>query len=326
MKVVITGGCGFLAQQLAAKLLAKGSLVGLSGSQEEIERLVLFDAPTALAPRIEDPRLEVLRGDIAESAHVRAFCDRDDVSVFHMASIMSGGGEADFDLAMQVNVEGARNVLEALRARAVCPRFVFTSAVSVFGGRFVQESVGDSTKQTPQTTYGTTKAMVELLVNDYTRKGFLDGRVARLPTIIVRPGSPNAAASSFTSAVVREPYQGIDLVVPVPMTTTMAVMGHRTVIDCLIALHDLEPSRLGEDRAVELPSMSVTLEELYSSLQTLSSGRALGTVTEKPDADIERIVATWPTRTSFERATALGLPMDDDVDGIVRAFIEDFGD
>jgi nucleoside-diphosphate-sugar epimerase len=326
MKVVVTGGAGFLGQQLAKALLGRKTLTGPSGRPEEIDSLVLFDAVPAERPAWADRRVETVSGDITDRESVLAFCDRDDLSVFHMASVMSGGGEADFDLAMRVNLEGGRNVLEALRARAGMPRLVFTSALSVFGGDAAQESVGDRTKHTPQTTYGVTKAILELLVNDYTRKGFLDGRSPRLPTVIVRPGVPNAAASSFASSVVREPLQGIDVVVPVPGSTTMAVIGHRAVIACLVAIHELDGAKLGHDRAVELPSISVTVDELVESLHRVAGDRPLGAVTIEPDPAIERIVATWPTHTSFERATALGFPADSEVDFIVSSFIEDFTD
>jgi nucleoside-diphosphate-sugar epimerase len=325
MKVVITGGCGFLGQQLARALLQRGSLTGLSGRQEPIDALVLFDAVAVEGSDWGDARVEVVVGDIADREAMLSLCDRDDLSVFHMASVMSGGGEADFDRALRVNVDGSRNILEALRARGGQARLVFTSAVSVFGGAFTKERVGDLTKQCPQTTYGTTKAIVELLVNDYTRKGFVDGRAARLPTVIVRPGSPNAAASSFASSVVREPLKGVDVVVPVPLTTTIAVMGHRTVVACLVAMHEVDGAKLGADRAVELPSISVTVGELVASLHRLVGDRALGKVTVEPGATVLKIVETWPTHTSFTKASALGLPHDADVDAIVGSFIDDFG-
>ncbi len=325
MKVVITGGCGFLGQQLARSLLRRGSLTGPSGAQDEITALVLFDAAAPSGPELDDDRVEVVIGDITDRATIFALCDRDDLSVFHMASVMSGGGEENFDRAFGVNVDGSRNVFEALRARASCPRLVFTSSVAVFGGELAKETVGDATKQTPETTYGATKAIVELLVNDYSRKGFLDGRVARLPTVIVRPGSPNAAASSFISSVVREPLHGVDVVIPVPLSTTMAVIGYRTVVECLVALHEVDASALGPDRAVELPSLSVTAEQLVASLSRLAEDRPLGQVTVELDPKITSIVEAWAAHTSAPQASALGLPQDPDVDSLVRAFVEDFG-
>lgn len=325
MKVVITGGCGFLGQQLAGSLLRRGSLTGPSGDQDEITDLVLFDAVAPSSPAPDDDRVEVVIGDITDRATIFSLCDRDDLSVFHMASVMSGGGEESFDRALGVNVDGSRNVLEALRARAGCPRLVFTSSVAVFGGDLAKGIVGDSTKQSPQTTYGATKAIVELLVNDYSRKGFLDGRVARLPTVIVRPGSPNAAASSFISSVVREPLHGEDVVIPVPLSTTMAVIGYRTVVECLVALHEADGAALGPDRAVELPSLSVSAGELVASLGRLAGDRPLGNVSVEPDPKVTSIVEAWAARTSAPKAATLGLPQDPDVDSLVRAFVEDFG-
>ena len=324
MKVVITGGGGFLGQQLARSLLDRGSLTGVSGRPEELDSLVLFDGVPPAA-ELDDERVEVVLGDVTDRETIFSLCDRDDLSVFHMASVMSGGGEEDFDRALAVNVDGSRNVLEALRARASCPRLVFTSSVAVFGGELAKGSVGDSTKQSPETTYGCTKAIVELLVNDYTRKGFLDGRAARLPTVIVRPGTPNRAASSFVSGVVREPFHGVDAVIPVPPSTTMAVIGYRTVVAGLVALHDFDGSKLGPDRAVELPGLTVTAEQLVESLHRVVRHRPLGHVTVEPDPAITSIVEAWAARTAATKASELGLPTDPDVDTIVRAFVEDFG-
>jgi D-erythronate 2-dehydrogenase len=325
MKVVVTGGCGFLGQQLTRSLLRRGSLTGPSGGQEGIDSLVLFDTAPPTGAELDDKRVEVVLGDITDRGTIFSLCNRDDLSVFHLASVMSGGGEENFDRALGVNVDGSRNVLEALRARSVAPRLVFTSSVAVFGGEFVNGTVGDATKQAPQTTYGATKAIVELLVNDYTRKGFVDGRVARLPTVIVRPGTPNAAASSFISSVVREPLHGVDVAIPVPFSTTMAVIGYRTVVECLVALHEVDGTRLGPDRAVELPSLSVTAEQLVASLGQFAGDRPLGQVTVELDPAIGRIVETWATDTSAEKAFVLGLPRDPDAGSIVRAFVEDFG-
>jgi nucleoside-diphosphate-sugar epimerase len=245
MKVVITGGTGFIGRMLARAILARGSLTGPSGAQEEVDAITLFDAVEPPAP-LEglNGRAKVVIGDISDQDLVSGLIDRDDVSVFHLASVVSGGGEKDFDLAIRVNLMGGLNVLEAARARAGraragAPRLVFASSIAVFGGSAMPAVVGDTTKQTPQTTYGVTKSIGELLINDYTRKGFIDGRAARLPTIVIRH---------------------------------------------------------------------------------------LGEITHQPDAAIEAIVATWPVATEFARAGALGLPIEDGLDDIVRAYIEDFLD
>ena len=327
MKVVITGGTGFIGRMLARSILARGSLTGPSGAQEEVDAITLFDAVEPPVP-LEglDGRAKVVIGDIADKDLVFGLLDRDDVSVFHLASVVSGGGEKDFDLAIRVNLMGGLNVLEAARARAGTPRLVFASSLAVFGGSAMPAVVGDTTKQTPQTTYGVTKSIGELLINDYTRKGFIDGRAARLPTIVIRPGRPNLAASSFASGVFREPLNGAPCALPVKLDTVMPVLGYRSAVAGFIALHEAAPEALGDDRTVNFPAHAVTVAEMIAALKRVAGDRLLGEITVEPDAAIEAIVATWPVQTEFARAAALGLPIEDGLDDIVRAYIEDFLD
>lgn len=322
MKVVITGGAGFIGRRLAASLLARGTLMGSSGAQEAIDEMVLFDVTECES--LDDIRVTRVAGDIAHKATVARLIDRKDIAVFHLASVVSGGGEQDFDLALSVNLHGGLHVLEACRALGSKPRLVFASSVAVFGGPAMPNAVGDTTKQLPQTTYGMTKAALELLVNDYTRKGFLDGRSARLPTVIIRPGKPNKAASSFASGLFREPLNGIDCDVPVAAATMMPVLGYRTVVENLVRLHEIDGARIGPDRAVSLPSLDVSVEEMIQSLQRVAGTRRLGAVRIVPDPFIEAIVATWPQRTFWDRGREIGLVCDPDVDAIVRAYIEDY--
>ena len=325
MKVVITGGCGFIGLRLAQRLLERGELTGPSGGPEPIDELVLFDmsAPPAL-PDALDGRVTVLLGEISNRDEIFQLVDRDDISVFHLASVVSGGGEKDFDLAIRVNLDGGLNVMEACRARAGLPRLVFASSIAVFGGTAMPKVVGDTVKQTPQTTYGATKAICELLVNDYTRKGFLDGRSARLPTVIIRPGKPNAAASSFVSGLFREPLNGVPCALPVQPETVMPVLGYRSIVEGFIKLHELDGAALGDDRALSLPSLTVTVAEMIKALDRVAGDRPLGKITVEPDPFIEAIVATWPLDASHQRATALGLSKEASLDDIVRAYIEDY--
>ncbi len=330
MKIVITGGTGFLGRRLAGALLARGHLTGSDGVRSDIDELVLFDQtvpddPAALS-EVPAGRATIVAGDIADKATVERLIDRDDIAVFHLASVVSGGGELDFDLAIAVNLTGGLNVLEACRARASRPRLVFTSSIAAFGGGRMPEKVGDTTKQVPQTTYGATKAINELLINDYTRKGFLDGRTARLPTVVIRPGAPNAAASSFASAVAREPLNGVDYAIPVAPETSMPAIGYRAVVDGLIALHELPGDRLGEDRAVSLPSIEVTVGDMIDALPRVAGDRPLGKLTIDPDPAIEAIVATWPRATEHQRALELGLPVESSIDEIIAYYIEDYVD
>jgi nucleoside-diphosphate-sugar epimerase len=203
------------------------------------------------------------------------------------------------------------------------PRVVFASTLAVFGGSAMPETVNDATRPTPQTTYGATKAACELLLNDYSRKGFLDGRAARLPTVIIRPGAPNLAASSFASAVFREPLGGVDYDLPVPLGTRVPIIGAHTVVDCLIRLAELDAERLADDRTLNLPSLSVTVEEMVESVRRAAATRdlPLGRIAVREDPEIVRIVRTWPRYAQAERAVALGLPQDRSLDPIVDDYL-----
>jgi nucleoside-diphosphate-sugar epimerase len=325
MKVVITGGCGFIGQRLTSRLLALGELTGPSGGAEPIEEIRLFDAVELPArPADFDERVSITAGDIADRDLVFSLIDRDDIAVFHLASVVSGGGEKDFDLAMRVNLDGGRNVMEACRARAGLPRLVFASSIAVFGGAAMPPVVGDRIKQTPQTTYGITKAICELLINDYSRKGFFDGRSARLPTVIIRPGKPNQAASSFVSGLFREPLNGETCILPVAPETMMPVLGYRSIVEGLIRLHEVAPTALGDDRAVGLPCLAVSVADMIAALHRVAGDRTLGEIKPEPDPFIEAICATWPLDIEFERAKSLDLPRDDSLDDIVRGYIEDY--
>ena len=326
MQVVITGGTGFLDLALARRLTGLAGLSGPSGRTEAIDEIVLFDrtVPDAPAPGL-DGRVRLMAGDVADRRAVEALIDRDEVAVFHLASVVSAGGERDFDLAMGVNLDGGRNVLEAVRARSGMPRVVFASSIATFGGT-VAGAVSDTTKQTPETTYGMTKVIGELMINDYSRKRFIDGRTARLPTVIVRPGKPNAAASSFASGVIREPLDGVPCALPVTAGTRVAVIGLRTCVDGLIALYEADAAALGPDRALNLPVLTVSVAEMVEAVETVAAerGRDLGPITVVPDPDIPRIVDSWPARMEAGRARALGLSADDGLEPIVGEYIEDF--
>lgn len=326
MKVVITGGAGFIGLTLARQLIARGALTGPSGRAEEIDSVVLFDvAVPPERPAGLDGRVRLVDGDIGDRDTVFRLIDRDDLSIFHLASVVSAGGERDFDGALRVNLDGSRNVFEAARARAGRPRVVFASSVAVFGGSAMPPVVDDTTKPTPQTTYGATKAIGELLVNDYSRKGFFDGRTARLPTIVIRPGRPNAAASSFCSGVFREPLHGQECRLPVGPDTRAALLGYRNAVEGLIRLHDVEADALGDDRAVNLPSTTHAVADMIAAVERVAAanGVALGPITAAPDPEIERIVRSWPTEVRADRARALGLPADPSLDRVVQDFIDD---
>ncbi len=320
MKVLITGGAGFLGQRLARQLLQRGTIADAESRQRKIDKLVLLDVVAASG--FDDPRIEVVAGDISTADVVARAIGSDTDSVFHLAAVVSGQAERDFDLGMRVNLDASRIVLEACRQAGNKPRVLFTSSVAVYGGE-LPAGVLDSTQLNPQSSYGVQKAIGELLLSDYTRKGFIDGRVARLPTISVRPGRPNAAASSFASGIIREPLNGEDAVCPVGGDTRLWLLSPRQAIESLVALHDADPVALGASRVVNLPGLSVSVTEMVAALRKVAGDAAADRVSWTRDPAIERIVGSWPGSWDTTRATSLGLRADASFEAIVRSYIED---
>jgi nucleoside-diphosphate-sugar epimerase len=321
MRIVITGGCGFLGRRLALLLLAQGSVRG------NIDELVLFDnAPSAL-PLPDDKRMRLVTGDIADRDTVRALIAPNGPksgtdAVFHLAAIVSGQAEADTDLGYRVNLDGTRAVLDACRALGTAPKVIFASSLAVYGGEIPPE-VGDDTALTPQTSYGTQKAIGELLVNDYSRKGFVDGRALRLPTVVVRPGLPNRAASTFASSIIREPLAGKDAVCPVSPETVMALASPRRVVAALAHALDIPGDALGANRSLQVPGFSVSVGEMAAALRRAGGESAYKRIAWQPDATIQGIVSGWPMGLKTPRAERLGFQRDSGIDEAVQFFIED---
>jgi len=332
MKVLITGGCGFLGQMIAKAILKRGELRGPDGKSAEVDEIQLFDHLVPVTPFSWVPqegkgaRVTTAAGDISDKATVAALVDRDDVSVFHLASVVSAGGEKDFDMAMRVNLMGGLNILDAARARGSALRLVFSSSLAVFGGPDLPKEVDDWTRHTPQTTYGMTKAFGELAINDYTRKGFIDGRTVRLPTIVIRPGAPNAAASGWASGIFREPLQGKEHVLPVHDGFYMMLLGYRSAVEGFLAVHEADGAAIGPDRTVALPNKAYAVAEMIEALERVAAedGIKLGPITRKRDESVEAICGSWPLRMDDAKARSLGCPEDTDLDSVIRGFIEDF--
>jgi len=326
MKVLITGGGGFLGNRLARQLLQRGSLASAGGDQTAIDELVLLDAHFSDAA--DTSGTTCLTGDISDRDLVfDAMVDAD--SIFHLASMVSGECELSFDDALRVNLDGGRNVFEAARHGDNFPRVVFASSIACFGGdlqQMLDATQSDHAKRTPQTTYGMTKVIGELMVNDYTRKGFFDGRSARLPTVIVRPGKPNAAASSWASGMFREPLNGEVCELPVHRHQQHPMTGYRTVIDSLILLHELDGERLGHDRALGFPAHRVTPNDAERVVRDAGkeAGFTPGEIIDAFDAGIQSIVDRWPTAVDGSRAVSLGLPEPPPLEHIVREYLEDY--
>ena len=317
MHVLITGGAGFLGRALTRRLLHLGHLRDSAGSERPVEQITLVDLVPATG--LGDDRVEALGGDITDRAFLERVIDDRTEAIFHLAAVVSGQAEADFDLGMRVNVDGTRTLLEVCRAVAHTPLVVFASSVAVYGGA-LPAVVLDTTPLTPQSSYGTQKAIGELLVADYTRKGFIDGRALRLPTVTVRPGRPNAAASSFASGIIREPLQGEEAICPVDRRTRMWVISPETAVECLVFAHDLAAERLGHQRALNLPGLSVTVDQMVAALAHVGGDEAVARIRWQPDPRIVRLVDTWPGAFDPQRARELGFPQDRSFEDIVRSF------
>ncbi len=322
MKILITGGTGFVGSRLARELLARGTLDG-----RRIEQLVLADqypAPEAAADVARDARVQVRVGKLLEQC--QAFvADRFD-GVFHLASAVSGECEADFELGLRSNLDSTRALLDALRAAGNVPRLVFSSSVAVFGpdaGNPMPPLVRDDTLPTPQTSYGTHKLVCEHLVADYTRKGFIDGRSARLMTVTVRPGRPNGAASSFFSGIIREPLAGQEAILPVEPSVSHPVSSPARTVQGLIAVFEATQQQMGGRSGLNLPALNVKVSEMLDALEAVAGKATRALVKQQPDPTIERIVAGWSKGATAARAERLGLKPEAQFADIILQYIAD---
>ncbi|MGE5615531.1 MAG: D-erythronate dehydrogenase, partial [Bacillota bacterium] len=273
-------------------------------------------------PASVEARFRCVTGDIASPEVIAKALAHETKSIFHLASVVSGGAEADFDLGYRSNLDGMRALLEACRKLDRPPRFVFASSVAAFGGK-LPDVLDDSTTPAPQTSYGTQKVIGEYLVADYTRKGFLDGRSLRLPTIVVRPGKPNLAASSFASSIIREPLSGVAVDCPVPETTGVWILSPRRVVEAFVHAHDLPSSAWPTTRVVNLPGITLSVREMIDAMARVAGPETAKRVHFVDDARIQGIVRTWPVRFRTDRASQMGFKADDRFDDVVREFIED---
>ena len=323
MKLLITGGAGFLGTRLARTLLARGTLAG-----QDIERIVLADQVAPAPDLAADARVQVRTGALLDQC--TALTDAGFDGVFHLASAVSSECEADFDLGMRSNLDSMRALLDALRratqAGRSAPRLVFASSVAVFGADPalpLPPVVRDDTLPTPQSSYGIQKFICEQLVAEYTRKGYIDGRSARLMTVSVRPGKPNAAASSFLSGIIREPLAGIDARCPVSAQTEVALASPARTIEGMIAVFEADREAFGGRTALNLPALTVRVQDMLDALAEVAGPAILAHVCFEPDAGVARIVGGWPARFESQRAARLALSPDPDFRSIVLQYMQE---
>ncbi len=319
MHILITGAAGMIGRKLMARLVDAGGLNG-----QTIDRLTLIDVGAPQRPEKFAGKVETIAADIADPAAARAaIAARPDV-IFHLAAVVSGEAELDFEKGTRVNLDGSRTLIEAVRMATedYCPRLVFTSSIAVFGAPF-PASIADDFHLTPLTSYGTQKAIVELLLADYTRRGFLDAVGIRLPSIVVRPGKPNKAASGFFSSIVREPLAGEEAVLPVEDSVLHWHASPRAAVSFLIHAAGLEAERLGPRINLTMPGVCCTVAEQIAALRRIAGDKVAARIRRQPDPLVARIVAGWPSRFDPRRALALGFKGEASFDEIIRVHIED---
>jgi len=310
-KILVTGAAGFLGSRVIEALLAgKADL-------PDVSTIVATDLEPC---PVDDPRVDVRTGTIADERFVRFIVDDDVDVVYHLAAVLSGQSEEEFDLGMTINVEATRRLLEACRATDRSPRFIFTSSLAVFGGE-MPEVVPEDMVLAPESSYGTGKAIGELLVGEYSRRRFIDGIVCRLPTVSVRAGLPNSAASSFVSGILREPLNETESVCPVPLDTRLWITSPEVAVRNLIHAAGLPSSSLGGKRALNLPGLTVTPSEMLESLERLGGRDARARVRYEEDRRIVDIVCSWPGSFDVRRARQLGFEADRDFDAVVRQYM-----
>jgi nucleoside-diphosphate-sugar epimerase len=318
MRILITGGAGFLGARLAREILQRGQLCG-----EPIKELVIADLFPAPADLQADPRVNSHAGPMLEQGDLLSSGFD---GVFHLASAVSGECEQDFDLGLRSNLDSTRLLLDGIRRSGKASRLVFASSVAVFGPYANQPMpalVTDTTLPSPQTSYGTQKLMLEYLVADHTRKGFIDGRSARLMTVTVRPGKPNGAASSFFSGIIREPLAGMDSVCPVDASVSHPVSSPGTTIRSLIAVFEASQATLGNRLALNLPGLNVSVQQMLDALEKVAGKAVRQRVRFERDARIAAIVGNWARGATSDRAQALGLHADESFEAIIEQYIAD---
>lgn len=318
MHILVIGAAGMVGRKLTARLLADGHLGGAPISAMTLQDIVVPDRPDAPFPIV------TLQGDLSQPGEAERLVAARPKVIVHLAAIVSGEAEADFDKGYRINLDATRALYEAIRALGpdYAPRLVFTSSIAVFGAPF-PEAIGDDFFTTPLTSYGTQKAIGELLLADYSRRGFFDGVGIRLPTICVRPGKPNKAASGFFSGIIREPLAGQEAILPVGEDVMHWHASPRAAVGFLVHAATMDTSRLGARRNLTMPGVAVTVAEQIEALRRVAGDKVVARIRREPDETIRRIVAGWPRRFDARRAMDLGFRAEASFDDIIRVHIED---
>jgi D-erythronate 2-dehydrogenase len=317
MKVLIIGGAGMIGRKLAERLARDGAVAG-----KAISKLTLYDVVPGAAPAGAKMPVSIATGDLPAAGEAdKLLAERPD-TIFHLAAIVSGEAEQDFDKGYRINMDGTRGLLEAVRRAGHKPRLVFASSIAVFGAPF-PDAIGDEFFNTPLTSYGTQKNICELLISDYSRKGFVDGISIRLPTICVRPGKPNKAASGFFSNIMREPLAGQEAVLPVSDDVMHWHASPRAAVGFMLHAAGIDLAKVGPRRAVTMPGLAVTVGEQIAALRKVAGDKVVARIRRQPDPFIETIVAGWPRNFAPKRALGLGFKADASFEEIIRDHIED---
>lgn len=321
MHVMITGASGMLGKKLAAHLAADEGALGIS-----VGRLTLVDIDDATAPQRMLDATHVVSGDFSAAGFAEKLMERRPDIIFHLAAIVSGEAEADFEKGYRVNLDGTRQLFEAIRLEGhkspYVPRVIFASSIAVFGAPF-PDKIEDEFFSTPLTSYGTQKAICELLLSDYSRKGIFEGIGLRLPTICIRPGKPNKAASGFFSNILREPLAGKEAVLPVDESVRHWFASPRAAVGFMLHAAKLNTSALGPRRNLTMPGLSATVGEQIEALRRVAGEKAVNLILNEPDETIQKIVAGWPSDFNAARAIGLGFKPDTGFDEIIRLYIDD---
>ena len=321
MNVLVLGAAGMVGRKFVERVVKDGGKIG----QKTVAHMTLFDVVEPKAPEGAPFKTTAIAGDLGDEGMVeKLIADRPELIV-HLAAIVSGEAEADFDKGYRVNLDSTRDLFEAIRhaGDGYKPRVVFTSSIAVFGQPFPQDGIYDDYALTPLTSYGTQKAIGELLLADYSRRGFLDGVGIRLPTICVRPGKPNAAASGFFSGIIREPLNGQEAILPVSESVRHWHASPRAAVSFLLHAATMDTAPLGQRRSLSMPGLSVTVGEQIEALRRVAGDNIAGLIRSQPDPVVQGIVSGWAERCRPERAESLGFKAENTFEEIIRVYIDD---